>query len=51
MWLLLTDSQRYFISCKQPDLTEDVQRRLVPAAEIYTEAQPAFWRLTGQYAR
>ncbi|WP_405083413.1 hypothetical protein [Pantoea ananatis] len=46
MWLLLTDSQRYFISCKQPDLTEDVQRRLVPAAEIYTEAQPDFWRLT-----
>ncbi|KTR46161.1 hypothetical protein NS303_21080 [Pantoea ananatis] len=51
MWLLLTDSQRYFVSCKQPDLTEDVQRRLVPAAEIYTETQPAFWRLTGQYAR
>ncbi|AMB77208.1 GFA family protein [Pantoea ananatis] len=51
MWLLLTDSQRYFIPWTQLDLTEDVQRRLVLAAEIYTETQPAFWRLTGQYAR
>ncbi|HBM1357081.1 TPA: GFA family protein, partial [Salmonella enterica subsp. enterica] len=25
--------------------------RLILAAEIYTETQPAFWRLTGQYAR
>ncbi|EGI5487705.1 hypothetical protein YX13_000505 [Salmonella enterica subsp. enterica serovar Urbana] len=27
------------------------RRRLILAAEIYTETQPAFWRLTGQYAR
>jgi hypothetical protein len=30
---------------------EDERRRLVLAAEIYTETQPAFFGLTGQYAR
>ena len=29
----------------------DFRRRLVLAAEIYTETQPAFFGLTGQYAR
>jgi hypothetical protein len=32
-------------------MSEDERRRLVLAAEIYTETQPAFWGLTGQYAR
>jgi hypothetical protein len=31
-------------------MSEDERRRLVLAAEIYTETQPAFWGLTGQYA-
>ncbi|EMD1225280.1 hypothetical protein VQH59_001905 [Salmonella enterica] len=33
------------------ELNEVDRRRLILAAEIYTETQPAFWRLTGQYAR
>ena len=32
-------------------MSEDERRRLVLAAEIYTETQPAFFGLTGQYAR
>ncbi len=35
----------------QLELNEVDRRRLILAAEIYTETQPAFWRLTGQYAR
>lgn len=49
--VMRTDSARYFIPWTLLDLTQDEQRRLVLAAEIYTESQPAFWRLTGQYAR
>jgi hypothetical protein len=32
------------------EMGEDERRRLVLAAEIYTETQPAFFGLTGQYA-
>lgn len=33
------------------ELSDLDRRRLVLAAEIYTETQPQFWHLTGQYAR
>ncbi len=46
-----TDTDRYFIPWTLLELNEVDRRRLILAAEIYTETQPAFWRLTGQYAR
>ncbi|MCD2496668.1 hypothetical protein LRN48_15190, partial [Staphylococcus aureus] len=51
LWFRLTDTDRYFIPWALLDLNEVDRRRLILAAEIYTETQPAFWRLTGQYAR
>lgn len=51
LWFTLTDSDRYFIPWTLLELNEVDRRRLILAAEIYTETQPAFWRLTGQYAR
>ena len=51
LWFELTTSERYFIPWTLLEMSEDERRRLVLAAEIYTETQPAFWRLTGQYAR
>jgi len=51
LWFALTPAGRYFVPWTQLELGEDDRRRLVLAAEIYTETQPAFWRLTGQYAR
>lgn len=51
LWFTLTDSERYFIPWTLLELNEVDRRRLILAAEIYTETQPAFWRLTGQYAR
>ncbi|VEB83426.1 Uncharacterised protein [Citrobacter koseri] len=51
LWFRLTESDRYFMPWTLLELTEDERRRLILAAEIYTETQPAFWRLTGQYAR
>lgn len=51
LWFRLTDTDRYFIPWTLLELNEVDRRRLILAAEIYTETQPAFWRLTGQYAR
>ena len=51
LWSTLTTVGRYFVPWTLLELREDERRRLVLAAEIYTETQPAFWRLTGQYAR
>ncbi|WP_449545431.1 GFA family protein [Lelliottia amnigena] len=51
LWYELTPTERYFVPWTLLELSEDERRRLVLAAEIYTETQPAFWRLTGQYAR
>lgn len=51
LWFELTIYDRYFVPWTMLELNEDDRRRLVLAAEIYTETQPAFWRLTGQYAR
>nr|WP_258041657.1 GFA family protein [Citrobacter amalonaticus] len=51
LWFKLTDTLRYFIPWTLLELNEVDRRRLILAAEIYTETQPAFWRLTGQYAR
>ena len=51
LWFTLTGSDRYFVPWTLLELNEVDRRRLVLAAEIYTETQPAFWRLTGQYAR
>lgn len=51
LWFQLTSVDRYFVPWTLLDLNESERRRLVLAAEIYTETQPAFWRLTGQYAR
>ncbi|EBH4362375.1 aminotransferase class I/II-fold pyridoxal phosphate-dependent enzyme [Salmonella enterica] len=49
--VLHLDTDRYFIPWTLLELNEVDRRRLILAAEIYTETQPAFWRLTGQYAR
>lgn len=51
LWIKLTDTERYFIPWTLLEFNEVDRRRLILAAEIYTETQPAFWRLTGQYAR
>ena len=51
LWFELTSSGRYFVPWTLLELEENDRCRLVLAAEIYTETQPAFWRLTGQYAR
>ncbi|WP_249419112.1 GFA family protein [Citrobacter sp. RHB25-C09] len=51
LWFKLTDTSRIFIPWTLLELNEFDTRRLILAAEIYTETQPAFWRLTGQYAR
>lgn len=47
LWFRLTDTDRYFIPWTLLELNEVDRRRLILAAEIYTETQPAFWRLTG----
>ncbi len=53
LWFTLTarSTTRYFIPWTQLEMSEDERRRLILAAEIYTETQPAFFGLTGQYAR
>lgn len=51
LWFKLTSTARYFIPWTLLEMSEDERRRLVLAAEIYTETQPAFFGLTGQYAR
>lgn len=51
LWFWLTDTDRYFIPWTLLELNDVDRRRLILVAEIYTETQPAFWRLTGQYAR
>lgn len=51
LWFKLTATARYFIPWTLLEMSEDERRRLVLAAEIYTETQPAFFGLTGQYAR
>lgn len=51
LWIALTTTDRYFVPWTLLEMSDDERRRLVLAAEIYTETQPAFWRLTGQYAR
>ncbi len=48
LWFRLTDTDRYFIPWTLLELNEVDRRRLILAAEIYTETQPAFWRLTGR---
>ena len=51
LWLKFTDSGRYFFPWTLLELSEVDRRHLILVAEIYTETQPAFWRLTGQYTR
>jgi len=51
LWFKLTDPLRYFIPWTLLELSEYDRRRLILAAEIYTETQPTFCGLTGQYAR
>lgn len=51
LWFHLINSDYYFIPWTILELNESERRRLVLAAEIYIETQPAFWKLTGQYAR
>ena len=44
LWFKLTATARYFIPWTLLEMSEDERRRLVLAAEIYTETQPAlFW--------
>ncbi|EAT2462729.1 hypothetical protein EIO80_02585 [Salmonella enterica] len=45
------DKHIYLRNIQDTNETLFDRRRLILAAEIYTETQPAFWRLTGQYAR
>jgi hypothetical protein len=42
LWFKLTATARYFIPWTLLEMSEDERRRLVLAAEIYTETQPAF---------
>ena len=51
LWLTLTKNHRVFVPWTLLELSDLDRRRLVLAAEIYTETQPQFWHLTGQYAR
>ena len=51
LWLKFTKTGRYFIPWTLLELSEVDRRNLILVAEIYTETQPAFWRLTGQYTR
>jgi len=51
LWFELTSTGRYFVPWTLLEMSEDERRRLVLAAEIYTETQPAFCGMTGQYAR
>lgn len=51
IYFYLPATEQYFVSYPLLHLPEEESRRLILAAEIHTENQPAFWRLTGQYAR
>lgn len=51
VYFYLPQTNQYFVSYPLLQLTEIESRRMILAAEIHTEHQPAFWRITGQYAR
>lgn len=51
LWKELMGKKQYSIPWTILELSKNDLHLLVLAAEIYTETQPAFWRLTGQYAR